>query len=110
MTQNLPILITEEHWANSHFSIARYTGEIKINGHRYVIVNKHGKDIYECSAIAERTGRNKAIEPGEPADLCLADFIPIYRQLGREKFISFLKEHPEIRTAKAARDYIKTHR
>ena len=90
------ILMTEEVWANSQFSIARYYGAINISGHRFVIVNKHGQDIFECSRIAEKEGRAKAIEPGEPADLVREDFIPIYKKHGRDKFIGALKAHPEV--------------
>ena len=40
-----PLVMTEEFWANSEFSIARYYGRIKINSNEYIIVNKEGKDI-----------------------------------------------------------------
>ena len=59
----------EEYWCNSQFSISRHFGRIQINGIFYVICNKEGKDIFELSLEAERAGREKAIEPGEPADL-----------------------------------------
>lgn len=88
-----PICMAEEFWANSHFSIARYYGRIKICGHEYIIVNKEGKDIFKCSAEAEKTGRQKAIEPGEPCDLCRKDFVPLYRKLGRERFLDILEEN-----------------
>lgn len=87
------ILMTEEYLANSPFSIARYCGCIKISGIEYIIVNKEGKDLFECSIEAEREGREKAIEPGEPADLIRADFKPFYRKLGRDKFIAVLEEN-----------------
>ena len=89
-----PVCMTEEFWANSQFSVARYYGRVTVNGHVYVIVNKEGKDIFECSIEAERAGREKAIEPGEPADLCRRDFVPQYRRLGRDLFLQVLKEHP----------------
>lgn len=60
--------MAEEYWANSQFSIARYYGGVNINGKQFLVVNKDGKDIYECSLEAEREGREKAIPPGEPAD------------------------------------------
>ena len=84
--------MTEEYWASSPYSIARYYGSIKIAGVEYVIVNKEGKDIYECSTEAEKAGREKAIEPGEPADLVDKRYVPIYRKVGREKFIEWVKE------------------
>lgn len=89
-----PICITEEVWANSQFSIARYYGSIEIDGHEYIIVNKEGKDIFQLSAEAYKAGREKVIEAGEPCDLCRKDFIPLYRKLKREKFLNILKEHP----------------
>lgn len=54
--------MTEEYWASSPFSIARYYGGISIGGVEYIIVNKEGKDIFECSEEAEKAGREKAIE------------------------------------------------
>ena len=84
--------MTEEYWASSPYSIARYYGGIKIAGVEYVIVNKEGKDIYECSIEAENAGREKAIEPGEPADLVDKRYVPIYKKLGRDKFIEWVKE------------------
>ena len=101
------IVIPEPVWANSQFSIARYSGKIRINGHEFVIVDKRGHDIFECSMEAEKAGRQKAIESGEPADLCRTDFVPIYRKLGREKFLEILKAHPEITNVKQARAIFK---
>ena len=93
-TKFAPVCMAEEFWANSQFSLARYTGSIRINGHVYVIVNKEGKDIFECSIEAEKAGRDKAIEPGEPADLCRRDFVKYYRKLGRDAFLQVLKDNP----------------
>lgn len=92
MNNFYPLIMTEEYWANSEFSIARYYGGINFNGHRYVIVNKEGKDIWECSKEAEKVGREKAIEPGEPADLCIVSLIPSYKRLGRDKIIEMAKQ------------------
>ena len=92
MNENTPIIMTEEYWANSPFSVARYYGGIKVEGVDYIIVNKEGKDIYECSAEAEKAGREKAIEPGEPCDLVDRRYVPMYRKLGRDKFIEWVKE------------------
>lgn len=89
---NAPLLMTEEFWANSQLSIARYYGEIIFCGRKYIIVDKHGRDIYELSAIAEREGREKAIEPGEPADLVLSTLRFAYRKLGRDRIIELIKE------------------
>lgn len=89
---NAPLLMTEEFWANSQLSIARYYGEIIFGGRKYIIVDKHGRDIYELSAIAEREGRDKAIEPGEPADLILSTLRFAYRKLGRDRIIELIKQ------------------
>ena len=86
------ILMTEEYWANTLFSIVRYYGSIDINGKRYIIVNKEGKDLWQCSCEAEKEGRDKAILAGEPADLILAEWQPIYKALGRDAFIEYLKD------------------
>lgn len=80
-------------WANSQFSIVRHYGQIKVGNHTYVIVNKEGKDIFECSAEADKAGREKAIEPGEPADLVRLDFVKHYRCLGRDRFIKVLEQN-----------------
>lgn len=89
-----PICMAEEYWANTCLSVARHYGRVKVGGHEYIIVNKDGKDIFECSIEAEKAGREKAIEPGEPADLCRKDFVTYYRRLGREKFLEVLKFYP----------------
>lgn len=94
------IIMTEEYWATSPFSIARYYGGIKVDGVDYVIVNKEGKDIYECSIEAEKAGREKAIEPGEPADLIDRRYIPMYKKLGRDKFIEWVKEGLDLKAMK----------
>ena len=101
------IVMTEEFWRNSPFSIARYYGRISIEGKEYVIVNKDGKDIFQCSAEAAKMGREKAIESGEPADLCQRDFVPIYRKMGREKFLQFIKDNPDITTVKQAKEKLE---
>ena len=87
-----PILMTEEFWANSLFSIARYYGRIKAFGYEYWIVDKNGIDVFELSDLAEKEGREKAISPGEPCDLVRKDFMKHYRKLGRERFLEILKE------------------
>lgn len=95
MTNNdIPICMTEEYWANSQFSIARYYGRININGHVYFIVNKDSLDVFALSAMAAKSGKEKAIESGEPCDLVREDFIKYYKELKRDRFIAILKEHP----------------
>ncbi len=102
-----PILMPVEFWANSQLSLARYYGGINYNGHEYIIVDKFGRDLFECSAIAKKEGREKAIEPGEPADLIRKDFKALYRKIGREKFIETLKAHPEIDSPKKMKEVLK---
>lgn len=101
------IVMTESYWANTQLSVARYSGRILFEGHEYVIVDKRGHDIFECSMEAEKAGREKAIEPGEPADLCRVDFVPIYRKLGREQFLKFLQENTDLKTPKQAKERLK---
>ena len=94
------ILMEEEYWRNSQFSIAKYYGAInvKIGGEtiNYVIVNKEGKDIFECSEEAQKAGREKAIEPGEPVDLIDRRYIPVYRKMGRDAFIKMIKRNRDL--------------
>ena len=92
MNTNYPLLMTEEFWANSQLSVARYYGEIIFGGRKYIIVDKLGRDLFECSDIADKEGREKAIEPGEPADLVLSTLQMAYRKLGRERIIALIKE------------------
>ena len=82
----MPIVLTEAQWANSPLSVARYYGGCKFNGVQYVILNKEGKDIFECTHEANLAGRDKAIEPGEPCDLVNKKYQREYRKLGRDKF------------------------
>lgn len=84
--------MTEEYWVNSQLSVARYYGGINLDGSEYIIVDKLGRDLWECSAIAEREGRDKAIEAGEPADLILAALQKAYKKLGRDRIIDLIKE------------------
>lgn len=92
----MTILMTEEYWASTQLSVVRYTGEVKMNGVHYIIVNKEGKDIFECSFEAEKEGREMAIPPGEPCDLIDARFQPYYRKMGREKFMHWLEDKPNL--------------
>lgn len=95
MTNNdMPICMAEEYWANSQFSIARHYGRINIEGNVYFIVNKDGVDVFALSAMATKSGKEKAIEPGEPCDLVRVDFIKYYKELKRDRFIEVLEEHP----------------
>ena len=61
-------------------------------GHQYLIVNKEGKDLFELSIEADKAGRKNAIEPGEPADLCIVSLVSSYRKLGRDRILELIKE------------------
>lgn len=102
-----PPVIPEEYWKESHFSIAKYYGRIRINRAVYMIVDKHGRDIFELSDIAVKEGKQMAIEPGEPCDLCRVDWIPSYKALGRDKIIELIKEG---KTLNEVKEYIKQHK
>ena len=94
------ILMEEDYWRNSQFSIVKYYGvvNVKIGNENieHIIVNKGGKDIFECSKEAQKAGREKAIEPGEPVDLIDRRYIPVYRKMGREAFIKMIKRHHDL--------------
>lgn len=62
------VLMAKEFWLNSQFSIARFYGGINVDGKIYKII-------------------------GEKQDLLQEDFIALYKQLGRESFISILKDN-----------------
>ena len=96
------VIMTEEYWANSHLSIARYYGGIKVNGDEYKIVNKDGVTLEELSDPHSKhyAGDGMAIPPGEPADLVRKDWIPIYRRLGRDRTIELVKIGTALKEAK----------
>ena len=96
------IIMTEEYWANSQFSIARHYGQIQINGKHYIIVNKQGITTFELSNPNSQHyvgDDKKAIPPGEPADLVLIQWVPIYKALGREKTIELVKQNVSLEEA-----------
>ena len=84
------IIFTEEQWNDSPLSIAKFYGGITFRGIHYIIVNKEGKDLFECSAEAIKAGRTKAIEPGEPADLIDERYLAKYKELGRDEFLKWV--------------------
>ncbi len=85
---------------NTPYSIARHYGRVIINKEIYIIVDKLGRDLFECSKIAEREGRDKAIEPWEPADLIWIGLHSHYKRLGRERIIELLKSGADFETIK----------
>lgn len=82
------ILLTKESWMNSQLSVAKYSGGVQVIGEggktrTFLIVNKEGKDLYQVG-----------IPSGEPADLVDKEFIPFYKKLGRDLFISIVNANP----------------
>jgi hypothetical protein len=81
------IVIAKEAWLCSQLSIAKYSGGIDIsdeeNGTRHFLVVDGKGQPYQ--------GR---LSPREPADLVDKEFIPFYRKLGRDKFISIVSMEP----------------
>lgn len=96
-----PILLTEEFWRESQLSIASRYGRIGLNGHDYIIVNKEGIDVFTLSCMPEYKDKEKVIEPGEPCDLILKSFQPIYKELGREAFIRMLIDNRDLTLSRA---------
>lgn len=96
------VIIMEQYWANSHFSIARYYGGVKIDGHEYKIVNKEGVTLEELSNPSSKhyMKSGKAIPPGEPADLVRKDWIPVYKKLGRDRTIKLVRDGVSLAGAK----------
>ena len=93
--QKLPIAMAEDFWANSQFSIARHYGQIDLNGKLYIIVNKQGLTIFELSNPESKHyvgDDNMARPPGEPCDLVRVEWVPIYKKLGRDKFIELIQQ------------------
>lgn len=83
-TEFKTILLTKESWMNSYLSVAKYSGGVQVTGEdgktrTLLIVNKEGKDLTQVG-----------ISPGEPADLVDKEFIPLYKKLGRDLFISIV--------------------
>ena len=81
------IVIAKEAWLCSQLSIAKYSGGIDIsdeeNGKRHFLVVDGKGQPYQ--------GR---LSPREPADLVDKEFLPFYRKLGRDKFISLVSREP----------------
>ena len=77
------IVIAKEAWLCSQLSIAKYSGGIDIsdeeNGTRHFLVVDRKGQPYQGKLI-----------PSAPADLVDKEFLPFYRKLGRDKFISIV--------------------
>ena len=99
---NFPPIITEEYWANSQLSVVRYIGSIRLNNCVYTVVNKEGITVFELSDPKSKYNveGQMIIQPGEPCDLVMNEWIPIYRYLGREKTIELIKKGIPLEEAK----------
>ena len=93
MSNQGPVLMTEENWKNSHLSTAGKYGGITLNGTSYVVVDETGMTLFELSALQAKDGRQWLIPPGKPADLVVEEFVPFYKKLGRDKFIEILQQN-----------------
>ena len=82
---SMPVIIAYEKWINSQFSLARHLGSITINGREYILVSDG--------------------ETRETPDLLRADWLPIYKRLGRRRTIGLIKNGT---TVDAALSIIKT--
>lgn len=98
----LPIMMAEEFWMNSQFSIARFYGGMVLNGVEYVIVNKEGITLRELSDPCSEyyVPEGKAIPPGEPVDLIREDWLPVYRGFKRDKTIELIERGCSLEEAK----------
>lgn len=81
-------MFAKEFWLESQLSVAKYSGGIDISepgdGTRhFLVVNAKGQPFY-----------GNLMQKNVPADLVDKDFIPLYRKLGRERFISLITENP----------------
>lgn len=95
---NETIIYPEEYWMNSQLAIARFFGGCIIKGKEYVIVNKEGVSL-RMLAVKAKDG-DMLIPEGEPADLILVEWQPIYRALGRDAFLEHLKTNQDLKEAK----------
>lgn len=84
--------MAEEYWMSTQLSVARHFGQVMFNKHRYIIVDKRGKDLWECTHEANLLGRDMAIPAGEPADLIWEKLQPDYKTLGRDRIVQLLDE------------------
>ena len=92
---------------DSTLSTAKYYGGARLCGNQYLIVNKEGKTLLECPIEADREGRDKAIQVGEPADLCLAELVPVYKWLGRDEFLKRISDG--VKASELLAEYEKEH-
>lgn len=105
------VLYEASAWMNGQLSIAARYGGMKINGRIYEIVNAKGETLRQISARMERRHEEGlAIPPGEPADLILKTWIPVYRKLGRDRVIALLGEGATLKEARLMVKNVKVGR
>lgn len=92
------IIYPEEYWMNSRLATARFFGGCIIKGKEYIIVNKKGVSMQKLADKAELG--DVLIPAGEPADLILVEWQPIYRALGRDAFLEHLETNLDLKEAK----------
>lgn len=100
---NTPIIITEEVWRNSQLSLAGRCGQVTFNNRLYKVCNKDGITVFELADPSSRhyVGKGEmAIPPGQPCDLVRADWIPVYRALGRDRTIELVEAGTDIKEAR----------
>lgn len=85
-----PLLMEQECWMNTYYSVARHTGGVKINGKDYIVVDKFGRSLYETSILA-----------GATADLIYVGIQKSYKQIGREAIIEALNKGGTLAAIKA---------
>lgn len=104
-----PVMFTEDCWANSMLSIEHDTtaqsttadiGTLSLTSLAATCGNAR-------QSLRRKEGRDKAIEPGEPADLIREDFKRVYRKYGRDRFIEALKNNPDVWTPKELEKKLK---
>ena len=67
-------MMTKEYWLASQLSVAKYAGGCKAFGHEYTVMPV-------------------------TFDLLRTDFMPMYKKLGRERFLQMLKDSPAVTDA-----------
>ena len=85
-----PLLMTQEYWMSTYYSVARHTGGVRINGKDYIVVDKFGRSLFETS-----------IPAGETADLIYVGLQKSYKKLGRDAIIEALNRGKTLSEIKA---------
>lgn len=104
-----PILMRYEYWRNSMFSFVRMIGAVEWLGKIYVIVNKDGITLDELTDPESKyylgDDAEVYIPHGEPSDLVMKEWVPIYKALGREKMLELAaKDTPLVEALKIVKE------